>query len=147
MQRYLEDQSRALTIVDNDAADDEPHAPVEKPTPEQLEMFKRHLKEWIAADVALKDLQKRALPIRKHKNELSETITEFMRKFNIEDINTRECRIRCTVKRTRPPVKNNDIKRKLCEHFDEDNVNTVFESLAQSAPIKQRPMLRRITIT
>ncbi len=142
MQRYLEDQSRALTIVEDDEVD----RVVEKPTPEQLDAFKRHLKEWISADVALKEIQKTALPIRKRKNELSETITEFMRKFNIEDINTRDCRIRCTVKRTRPPVKNTELQRKLCEHFDKDNVNQVFENIRENVPISQRPMLRRITI-
>lgn len=145
MQRYLEDQSRALTIVDDD--DDDDVVPVEKPTPEELDMFKSHLRDWIDMDVRLKDMQKQALPLRKRKNDLSETITAFMRRFNIEDVNTRNCRIRCTLKRTRQPVKNTEIRRKLCEHFPEANVNDVFDSLAQSVPVKQSPTLRRITIT
>lgn len=147
MDRYLEDQSRALTIVDDDDDESRLHVPVEKPTAEELDLFKSHLREWIDMDVRLKEMQKQALPLRKKKNEMSESITEFMRRFNIEDVNTRNCRIRCTVKRSRPAVKNTEIRRKLCEHFDEDNVNTVFDSIAQNTPVKQRPTLRRITIS
>lgn len=145
MERYLEDQSRALTVREED--NDQQERVKQPPTPEALDQFKAHLKEWIATDVHLKNLQKEMAPIRKRKGVLTAMITEFMHHFNIEDVNTRDCRVRYSVRQTRAPVSNNAIRSKLYERFNEDDVNDVFDCITKAQPVQQKPSLRRITIT
>ncbi len=136
----MTDHSSAIVTV--------PDGPKPKPTVSEFSEFKADLKEWIEVDGVLKELNKQATALRKRKAALAERITEYMRRFDIEDVNTRECRVRYTVRQARPPVNNSSIRQKLYEKFSENDVDEVFDAIANdsSRPVVMRPTLRRINV-
>lgn len=116
------------------------------PTDEMLEAFKSDVRSWIEIDNSVRRLQAAIKERRLAKKQLSERIIDFMARFNIDDLHTRECRLRYHVTYVRNPITYTTIKDRIANFFVA-NV-TMADSLNQaifgSRDRAQRSSIRRL---
>ena len=117
----LQHHAMIENIVDNDIAiDSTSQAMTESMNEALLEEFKSHVKDWLELDNQLKRLAAAAKERRKKKNDINLKILEFMGRFNIEDLNTKEGIIRYRKTYVKEPLSQKTIKTKLEELFKDD---------------------------
>jgi alanine racemase len=117
-------------IVDNEIAIDSSSNEMTKSIEEALlEEFKDNVKAWLDLDNQLKRLSAASKERRKKKNDINLRILEFMSKFDIEDLNTKDGIIRYRKTFVKEPLSQKTIKTKLEELFKDDTEN--FEKIAK----------------
>ena len=135
-------------IVDNDIAiDSTSQAMTESMNEALLEEFKSHVKDWLELDNQLKRLAAAAKERRKKKNDINLKILEFMGRFNIEDLNTKEGIIRYRKTYVKEPLSQKTIKTKLEELFknDLDTFEKVQKIFTERGKI-EKTSLRRLKL-
>ncbi len=117
-------------------------APVEEVS---LEDFKNFVKKWLELDAYIKKAQELVKEKKKQRNKLAEIITKFMCKYNIEDLNTKEGRIRCKTSYIKAPVTQKEIKDKITTLVPDkrDDIKKIFDE----RPKKEKVSLRKLKIT
>lgn len=121
---------------------------VEVPDNNALEEFKHQVKMWMEMDNQLKKLSQVLKEKRNVQKLLTEKILAFMQRYNIEDLNTHDGKLRYKVSYSKPVVKKVDIKQKLINYFEHDKdtaqkiVQAVFEDNTQNKV--EKVSLRRL---
>jgi hypothetical protein len=124
----LEHHNMINNIVDNEIAIDSSSKEMTESMNEALlEEFKNNVKQWLELDNQLKRLAAASKERRKKKDEINLSILEFMSKFNIEDLNTKDGIIRYRKTFVKEPLSQKTIKNKLEELFKDDQEN--FEKI------------------
>ena len=124
----LEHHNMINNIVDNEIAIDSTSKEMTESMNEALlEEFKSNVKQWLELDNQLKRLAAASKERRKKKDEINRSILEFMSKFNIEDLNTKDGIIRYRKTFVKEPLSQKTIKNKLEELFKDDQEN--FEKI------------------
>jgi hypothetical protein len=101
-----------------------------------FEEFKSQVHMWMELDTVIKRLQMAIKDKKKAQGKLTESIIEFMKQNNIEDINTKAGVVRYKKSVVKAGISQKDIKQRLSEYFANDNkaldaVNRVFEDRAK----------------
>lgn len=118
------------------------------PTPEELEEFKNFVKTWIEVDNSIKKLQQAVRERNAIKKQITEKITSFMGKFNIEDLNTKEGKLRYRVTQVKVTPRPTTIKTKLLEYFSPDtSAEELTRKVFESDQIVEKHSLRRFKAT
>ncbi len=114
-----------------------------------LEEFRNIVKKWLEFDNAIKRMQETIRERRKSQEKLSEVITRFMCKYNIEDLNTKEGRIRCKTCVKKTPVNQKVVKQKISDYFGPDNEKKeqILSKIYEDRDKKEIVSLRRLKIT
>lgn len=114
-----------------------------------IEDFSNLVKKWIELDNWIKKSQEIAKQKRKQKDKLSEVITHYMTRYNIEDLNTSEGKIRCKVRYVKSGVNQKVVKEKIAELLkdDEEQCNTLITKIFNEREKVEKVSLRRIKIT
>jgi hypothetical protein len=114
-----------------------------------IEDFSNLVKKWIELNNWIKKSQEIAKQKRKQKDKLSELITHYMTKYNIEDLNTSEGKIRCKVRYVKSGVNQKVVKEKIAELLkdDEEQCNTLITKIFDDREKVEKVSLRRIKIT
>jgi hypothetical protein len=114
-----------------------------------IEDFSNLVKKWIEIDNWIKKSQEIAKQKRKQKDKLSEVITHYMTRYNIEDLNTSEGKIRCKVRYVKSGVNQKVVKEKITELLkdDEEQCNTLITKIFNDREKVEKVSLRRIKIT
>jgi hypothetical protein len=113
-----------------------------------LDEFKKQVKLWMELDNHIKAMMVSIKEKRNVQHALTEKITAFMNHYNIEDLNTREGKLRYKVVRVKPPLRKQGIKEKLSEYFGNDPnmkekvLSAVFDD--QQSLVVEKPSLRRL---
>lgn len=82
--------------------------------PQELQVFKTRVGQWLEVDEKIASLEKQARDLKKIKNkQLEPEITGFMRKFNVNDINTTSGKLRCNERNTKKPLNKINIRENL----------------------------------
>lgn len=119
---------------------EEPKGP--KPTPEELDEFKNQVAQWIHLDEQVKKL---SIAIRERKcalAALTPMVQTFMHKFNYDDLNTQNGKIRTTTRVVKAPVTLTDVRAKLLELEGGDVlVHKIFE---ENRETREKVSTRRI---
>lgn len=121
---------------------------VQVPEDISLDEFKHQVKMWMDIDNQIKKMQQHIKEKRNVQKLLSTKILEFMGKYNIEDLNTKEGMLRYKVTQTKPPVKKKMVQQKLLNYFEHDKeageklVKAVFEDTLEK-PV-EKVTLRRL---
>ena len=110
-----------------------------------LEDFKNFVKKWLEIDSYIKKAQDIVKEKKKQRNKLAEVITKFMNKYNIEDLNTKEGRIRCKTTYVKTPMSQKEMKEKITTLVPEKKA--IFEQLCDDRPKTQKVGLRRLKIS
>jgi hypothetical protein len=99
---------------------------------EQIEGFKKEVREWMDLDIVIKNLSGMLKDRRAHKKELTDRIVRFMNVHNIDDLDTREGSIRSRVSFVKPPLSQRMIRESLHAYFEHNEavatqvLNSVF---------------------
>lgn len=125
MSSYLSQQIAATN--DNELRE------IHVPTQQEMDEFKNYVKAYIEVDNAVKKLQGAIRERNGLKKQISQKITQFMSKFNIEDLNTNDGKLKYRVSKVKVPVRPKEAKVKLLEYFStetsaEELAKKVFES-------------------
>jgi seryl-tRNA synthetase len=115
------------------------------PTDEELDQFKNYVKNFIDIDNDVKKLKGAIRERNSVKKEISSFIVAFMGKFNIEDLNTKQGKIRYQITHVKRPLTEKTIKTRLLENHTpnispEDLSSSIFDT-RQTVP---RHVLKRM---
>lgn len=144
----LEHHAMVDNIMNNDIAiDNTSQAMTESMNEALLEEFKGHVKDWLELDNQLKRLAAASKERRKKKNDINLKILEFMMRFNIEDLNTKEGVIRYRKTYVKEPLSQKTIKTKLEELFrdDKETYEKVEKIFTDRAKV-EKTSLRRLKL-
>ena len=144
----LEHHNMINNIVDNEIAIDSTSKEMTESMNEALlEEFKSNVKQWLELDNQLKRLAAASKERRKKKDEINRSILEFMSKFNIEDLNTKDGIIRYRKTFVKEPLSQKTIKNKLEELFKDDQENfEKIEKIFTDREKIEKMSLRRLKI-
>jgi hypothetical protein len=126
-----------------------PAASVRMPTNAELETFKGQVRAWIELDNTLKKLQAAARERRATKQQLTEKITSFMARFNIEDLSTRDGKIRFKTVMVKPNLSRKALQQRLIEAFPSTHsADELMQRVFVPSPEErvERPTLRRVSV-
>lgn len=114
-----------------------------------MEEFKNCVKKWFDTDNYVKRAQQIIKEKRKEKNQLSEVIMKFMNKYNIEDLNTKEGRIRCKNVYVKAPVSKDVVKQCISDFFpnDEGKKEEIIHKIYENREKVEKKTLRRLKIS
>lgn len=114
------------------------------PDSHNLDEFKNQVKMWIEFDNQVKKLQALVKERNALKNQLTVKILGFMSKYNIEDLNTKDGKLRFKQSTTKRNANLKEIKTRLQEHFG--NVSSIDELTTKvfEPKMEQRQYLRRL---
>ncbi len=114
-----------------------------------LEEFKNYVKKWIEYDNFIKKAKQVIKEKKKIRDDLNKVIIKFMCKYNIEDINTKEGRIRCKTTVVKPAVTQKVVKQRICDYFkDNDNKKEeILHKIYEEREQVEKVSLRRLKIT
>jgi hypothetical protein len=123
--------------------------PTELPENISIEDFSNLVKKWIELDNWIKKSQEVARQKRKQKDKLTNVITHYMSRYNIEDLNTSEGKIRCKVRYVKSGVNQKVVKEKITEIFkdNQETCNTLMTKIFEERDKVEKMSLRRIKIT
>lgn len=114
-----------------------------------LEEFKEYVKKWFELDNMIKKAQEAIKERKKVRDKLSVLISRFMCKYDIEDLNTKEGRIRCKVKQVKEPVNKKAVIQKITDYFkdDEGKKNEIMTKIYDERNMVEKVSLRRLKIS
>ena len=82
--------------------------------PEGLSIFKSQVKQWLEADQKISQHESEIRELKKLRNkDLEPKITQFMRQYNISDLNTALGKVRCNERNTKKPLNRHNIRENL----------------------------------
>lgn len=114
-----------------------------------LEDFKNYVKKWIEYDNFIKKAKQVIKDKKKIRDDLNKIIIKFMCKYNIEDINTKEGRIRCKTSVVKPAVTQKVVKQRICDYFkdNENKKEEILHKIYEKCEEVEKVSLRRLKIT
>lgn len=136
MNTYLQQQaSTAVVVAEQDNV--------------TLEEFRDYVRKWLELDNYIKKGQESLKDKKKLRDKLSVTISAFMCKYNIEDLNTKEGRIRCKVHTVKTPINQKTVKQKITDYFsyDETKAKEIVEKIYETREPVEKVSLRRLKIS
>jgi len=118
---------------------------VEEPTEEELETFKIWVQDWFKYDDAIRKLK---IAIRERKvlqGVLNSKIENFMFKFNYNDLNTQNGRLKTNIRNVHKPVNIKEIKDIINNNKNltgEELLSKIFNK--ENRPVVEKKTIRRI---
>lgn len=114
-----------------------------------LDEFKAYVKKWIELDNFVKKAKEAIKDKKKAQDKLSQIITQFMCKYDIEDLNTKDGKIRCKTQVVKAPQSQKIIKQKITDYFkDNENQKQDFiKKVYEERERVEKVSLRRLRIS
>lgn len=115
-----------------------------------LDEFKQIVKRWLDCDNYIKKAKEAIREKKTHKEKLGELISKFMCKYNIEDLNTKEGKIRYKTVNVKQPVSHKIVKQKIIEYFENDTAkqtDIIAKVYEENRPMVEKASLRRLRIS
>ena len=111
-----------------------------------LDEFKRDVRTWIELDDSIRVLQRGVKDRRDEKKMLTARIIDFMDKHDIEDLNTKNGRIRYKMTYVKSPLSHNHMKDRISAYFssDSDVANELTTVVFGSRERAEKSCLRRM---
>ena len=142
----INNENVVSNIIDNDIAVDSTDM-TESMNEVLLDEFKKDVQDWMNIDNQMKRLEVALKERRKKKKDLNLKILDFMGRFNIEDLNTKEGIIRYKKTYVKEPLSQKIIKEKLLDIFKNDKENSErVEKIFTNREKIEKTSLRRINI-
>jgi hypothetical protein len=117
------------------------------PDDEALDAFKCDVRTWLEVDTSIRTLQESIRERRQAKHLLTARILSFMAEYNIEDLATRNGRLRFQVSYVRAPLSHKAIRARIADYFAANEpaaieIDTVVFGNRERA---ERTSLRRVS--
>ena len=117
---------------------------IELPDAQNMEAFKNQVKTWIDIDNQIKKLQGLTRERNSAKNELTVKILNFMSKYNIEDLNTKDGKLRYKVSQVNKQANRADITERVTQLYGKYNDPKEFLEHVLAPKTEQKHSLRRL---
>ena len=88
---------------------------------EEIEDFRNKVKEWIDYDNQINELNNKVKELKAKKNDLNNEVLEFMKSNNIEDISTKQCKLKTYTSTSQKSLNKDYIKNKLKTALDDEH--------------------------
>ena len=123
-------------------------AMVEVPDDALLDAFKSDVRTWLELDNTVRRLQAALKERRAAKKQLTDRILGFMSRYNIEDLNTREGRLRYQVAVVKAPVTQVGIRDRISNYFSANMpmAQALTQAIFGNRERAERASLRRLSI-
>lgn len=146
---YLNQQQNQVAVSSRPSNEEESRELAIIPDNITLEEFRSYVKRYLELDNYIKKAREVIRDKRKQKDKLSEIISKFMIKFNIEDLNTKDGRIRCKVAQVKAPVNQKVIKEKITDYFknNENECKEIIHKVFDEREKVEKVCLRRLKIS
>jgi len=119
--------------------------------PEKMSLneFKILVKKWLELDIFIKKAKEVIKEKKTAQDKLSPLISKFMCKYELEDINTKDGRIRCKTTKVNAPISQKIIKDKIADYFkgNENQKNDILHKIYDEREKIEKVSLRRLKIT
>lgn len=86
-----------------------------------LEEFKNYVRKWFEYDNFIKKAKEIIKEKTKQRDKLTDIISKFMCKYDIEDLNTKDGKIRCKKNVVKLPINQKIIKERINDYFKDEN--------------------------
>ena len=111
----------------------------------EIEEFRKKVKEWIDCDNQINEFNNKIKEIKKKKNDLNLEILEFMKDNNIEDISTKQCKLKTYTSTTQKGISKDYINTKLKNFLkDDDKASELTKIILTEREKKTTTKLKRI---
>lgn len=150
---YLRQQSQACAPISTSppslAGSSSSHQIIVASEQISLEEFKEFVKKYVEIDNWLKKARDLCKEKRKQRDQLSEVITKFMLRYDIDDLNSSFGKISCKVKKVKAPISQKGIKEKISDYFKENDAQgrDVIQKVFEERPVVEKVSLRRLKIS
>ena len=134
------DHNLINNIVNNDRA-------IESIDNALLDEFKNQVRMWWQYDTDIKRLQVAIRERRTAQNHITEKVLDFMKRHNIEDLNTKEGVLRYRTAVVKAPLSQKSIKTRLSEFFERDpNAMNYIKKIFEDREKVEKVSLRRLKL-
>lgn len=141
-----ENNLQLTNYTDNNEDDDENDTVFSQNNPEFVE-FKEYVKEWILLDDDISTLQKAIKERRDKKNLLTPSIIDFMNRFEINDLNTNNGKLKCSKTMRTKPLNKEFLLTRLSDYFrDLKKGEKALNFLMTDRPKEPKFSLRRVNV-
>lgn len=90
------------------------------PSEGEMQQFRERVQTWFRLDDEAQALQRSLKTKRVARDEVRDLVVEFMKRFDVEELNTQDGNLRHEVTRRRRAVSKATIEQRLAEHFAGD---------------------------
>lgn len=128
-------------LIETESIDD---FELEAPTDEELFDFKHMVAEWTKMDDQIRKLN---IAVRERKvlqKSLGEKIQSFMKTYSYDTLNTKQGKIHHSIRKTKQPIKINDIKEVLKEKAHLTGEELLKEIFEKERPVIEKTSIRRV---
>lgn len=117
---YLRSQLIASTLNAEASDDDDAEASetVELPDAATLQGFKAQVQKFMELDDKIRKLQAAARELGREKRAMSDHILAFMKRYRIEDLNTRNGNLRYRMSFVKAPLSQKEMRNRFISNFD-----------------------------
>ena len=135
-----------ITATENGFDKAEQLSDVEDIDESDMDKFKEDVKKWIDIDDKILSLSHDLRIIKKQRLELNSKIVNFMRNYNIEDLNTNNGKLEYRVKHSKKGLTAKKIHENLILYFktDKDQAETIYKYLKDNRIDLDKEILKRI---
>jgi len=116
-----------------------------EPTKDELDTFKNLVNEWFKLDDIIRKLIVALKERKNHQRVLNNKIEEFMFKYQYNDLNTQNGRLKASVKTSHKPVNIKEVKEILEKNKDlkgEELLEKIFNK--EERPLTTKKVIKRI---
>lgn len=151
---YLRSQLIASTLDGPSSqaggGDDDEEEPVELPDAATLAAFKANVQSFMDADDRIRTLQAATRELNRQRKALTEQILAFMKRFRIEDLNTRNGNLRYRMSFVKAPLTQKEMRNRLLSNFDpgknaDEIAHVVFDVREKTAKVSLRRTPKLLT--
>ena len=116
-----------------------------EPTKEELDTFKNLVMEWFKYDDIIRKLVVALKERKNHQRVLNNKIEDFMFRYNYNDLNTQNGRLKASVRTSHKPINIKEIKEILENNKDlkgEELLSKIFNK--EDRPVTTKKVIKRI---
>lgn len=119
---------------------------IEIPDANALQKFKSHVHNWMEIDNNIKKLQSMIRERNVIKKQLTGEILKFMNRYNIEDLNTKDGKLRYKVVQSKVSPNQKDIEERIKSNYDKVNNLDELTAIVFEKKQVEKHSLRRLGI-
>ena len=113
---------------------------------EDLQHFKEKVTRWVHVDKQIEELNKQVRELKKVRDkELQPSMTEFMVKFNVSDLNTDNGKLRCQERKTKKALNKDNIRDNLSKFLlEQEKLDEAVKKIMTEREIIVKHVIKKV---
>ena len=112
----------------------------------EIQFFKEKVTRWLLVDKQISDLQTQIKELKKVRDkELQPTMTEFMVKYNVSDLNTDNGKLRCQETKTKKALNKHNIRDNLSKFLvEQEKLDEAVKNIMNEREIVVKHVIKKV---